>query len=137
MNRLDGKIALDHRRGARDRRCDRARFAAEGATVVVNDLDAKRPSTRRDAAVGGGASRPTSPTRTPVRAMFAEVARRHGRLDVLVNNAGIAGLESDPDARANASRAHARGRPQELAAGGPVKTHNDTTLEPPTPSGGA
>jgi len=66
------------------------RFAAEGATVVVNDVgedrakavaaDLERPGEVAVADVSDSAS---------VNAMFAAVADKLGRLDVLVNNAGI------------------------------------------------
>jgi 3-oxoacyl-[acyl-carrier protein] reductase len=66
------------------------RFAAEGAQVVVNDLTEERA-----AAVAceldppGHAIAADVADSAAVNAMFAEVADRYGRVDVLVNNAGI------------------------------------------------
>ncbi|HUB83669.1 MAG TPA: SDR family oxidoreductase [Bryobacteraceae bacterium] len=65
------------------------RFAAGGARVAVNDLDAARASEVAGAigpaalAVPGDVS-----SKTTVDAMFDETLSRFGRLDVLVNNAG-------------------------------------------------
>ncbi len=69
-------------------------FVAEGAVVVLTDL---RDGVGEAAAAGLGAR--ASYRHLDVRqerdwvAVVAEVRSRHGRLDVLVNNAGITGLE--------------------------------------------
>ncbi len=60
--------------------------------------------------------------------MFEAVRARHGRLDVLVNNAGIAGHESDPS-RAERFASATLTQVQERATTGAVKTHIDVTLE--------
>jgi NAD(P)-dependent dehydrogenase (short-subunit alcohol dehydrogenase family) len=63
-------------------------FAAEGATVAIADLDgdaAQRTASRLGAT--GYACDVTS--RESVQAAFGGVADAHGRIDVLVNNAGI------------------------------------------------
>ena len=127
MKRLDGKLALVTG-GARGIGAAIARrFAQEGARVLVNDLQAE-PAEKLAAALGGEGYAADVADPDAVRAMFAEVARRHGRLDVLVNNAGVSGLEGD-DARAKLSRERMLRQAAELAAGGPVRTHYDTTLE--------
>jgi 3-oxoacyl-[acyl-carrier protein] reductase len=65
------------------------RFAAEGARVAVNDLDASRALEVAQAigphalAVSADVSR-----KADVDALFDQVLARFGRLDVLVNNAG-------------------------------------------------
>ena len=64
------------------------RFVDDGLDVVVADLDAtgRVPAGDRVTAVDVDVSRPES-----AEAMAHAVLDRHGRLDVLVNNAGIAG----------------------------------------------
>lgn len=68
-------------------------FAAKGATVAVLDVQAGRAAAKAGAlgaphsAITGDVTDPES-----VRAVVAEVAQRHGRIDILVNCAGIARL---------------------------------------------
>ncbi len=95
------------------------RFREEGATVLVNDLAPEHGVLVADVANAGA-----------VRAMFAEVERRHGRLDILVNNAGISGVESTPDA-VTALGAVLAQQVAERAAGGPITTHVDITMTLP------
>ncbi|HET9732726.1 MAG TPA: SDR family oxidoreductase [Acidimicrobiales bacterium] len=126
MERLNGKVALVTGAGTGIGAAIARRFAAEGATVWVNDL-------RADAAeevaqsVGGRAVPADVADVHAVQCMFATVAAA-GRLDILVNNAGITGLEGDPD---RVDRMHARVQAQmaETLAGGPITSHDDSTLE--------
>jgi 3-oxoacyl-[acyl-carrier protein] reductase len=66
------------------------RLASEGATVAAVDLDAARTA-EVVASLGGGASGyGCDVTSAPaVAALVDQVIRDHGRIDVLVNNAGI------------------------------------------------
>ena len=65
------------------------RFADEGASVAVLDLDLD--AARGVAAVANGsAHRCDVSDRASVEAAVAEVLETHGRVDVLVNNAGVA-----------------------------------------------
>jgi len=127
MPRLDGKIALVTGAGAGIGEAIARRFQAEGASIVVNDLDAARAE-RVANAVGGWPYAADVADSAAVARMFEAVAARHGRLDVLVNNAGIAGHESDP-ARAERFTSIALTQMQERATTGKVKTHADVTLE--------
>ncbi|NEE44766.1 SDR family NAD(P)-dependent oxidoreductase, partial [Streptomyces sp. SID8455] len=73
------------------------RFLEEGARVVISDAHARRLKESADAlAEEFGADRVTGLTcdvtdEDQVRALFAHAERTHGRLDVVVNNAGLGG----------------------------------------------
>ena len=71
------------------------RLAAEGAAVVVNDIDEGRAQATVDtiAAAGGSARAVVADVSSgdEVDRLFAEVESSHGRLEILVNNAGLIG----------------------------------------------
>lgn len=126
MHRLDGKLALVTGGGSGLGEAICRRYAEEGATVIVNDL---RPEAAEAvaAAVGGEALAFDVADSAAVAAAFARVADQHGRLDVLVNNAGIA-PPTTPE-RAEARTAAILAQVAELQSGGPVTTFIDTTVE--------
>jgi 2-hydroxycyclohexanecarboxyl-CoA dehydrogenase len=99
--RLDGRIAIVTGGGAGIGRAICARLAAEGATVVVTDVDGAAAD-RTAAELGVPAVGLTADVadRASVQAMVDAVLARFGRIDVLVNNAGwdrlSMFLESDP-----------------------------------------
>ncbi|HEX2483977.1 MAG TPA: SDR family oxidoreductase, partial [Myxococcota bacterium] len=103
------------------------RFRAEGASLVVNDLDLARAE-RVAKEVDGRAFAADVADAGAVRRMFESVREREGRLDVLVNNAGIAGHETNPE-RAQRFIELATRQLQERMSGGKILTHNDGTLE--------
>jgi NAD(P)-dependent dehydrogenase (short-subunit alcohol dehydrogenase family) len=83
------------------------RFTAEGATVAIWDLDGEEAALVA-AEVGGSGLGCDVGRRDAVEAAFAATLERHGRVDVLVNNAGIAlagPSETFSDADWNASLA--------------------------------
>jgi 2-hydroxycyclohexanecarboxyl-CoA dehydrogenase len=89
MGRLDDKVTIVTGAGRGIGRGIVEKLAAEGAKVVVSDVDEE--SARETAgAIGGGAVglRADVTSKESVEAMVDEVVDRFGRVDVLVNNAG-------------------------------------------------
>jgi 3-oxoacyl-[acyl-carrier protein] reductase len=91
--RLEGRVALVTGAGSGIGAAIARAFASEGATVVVDDITVERARPTVDSfeptwpdgrALAADVSDPDA-----VRAMFAEIGDAYGRLDVLVNNAGI------------------------------------------------
>jgi 3-oxoacyl-[acyl-carrier protein] reductase len=99
-------------------------FAAEGARVVVNDIDAAAAEATVKLMGGGRALAADVADSAQVRAMFAEVGREHGGLDILVNNAGIASAGFE-DRKGLRERVEAR--ITEAMSGQGVHTHLDAT----------
>lgn len=81
--RLEGKVCIVTGAGSGIGRASALLFAQEGATVVAADLD---PS------LEGVTHRVDVADEQETRALAAAVVSEHGRIDVLFNNAGIAGV---------------------------------------------
>jgi len=105
MGRLDGKVAVITGAGSGIGQASARLFAAEGARVVVADIDHQAAGvTVEGIAAAGGDAIAEQVDVTDVAGTVAladRVAQRFGRIDVLFNNAGIAGvgdvLETEPD----------------------------------------
>lgn len=92
MGRLDGKVAVVTGGASGIGRASARRFASEGASVVVADLD-EAGGTAVAAEVGGLFVRADVTTPDEVAAMYDRAISTFGDLDVCFNNAGI----SPPD----------------------------------------
>ena len=91
---MDMKIALVTGAGQGIGRAIAARLAADGAHVVVNDLDPNRAA-KTAADVGGEAAVFDVTEPEAFEAVIDEIVATHGRIDILVNNAGILGLDAE------------------------------------------
>ena len=87
MPRLDNKIAIVTGAGQGIGRGIAEKLAAEGATVIVTDLN-ETTAKETAAAVNGVGIQTDVTSRESVNAMVDQVRRQFGRIDVLVNNAG-------------------------------------------------
>jgi len=128
--KLKDKVALVTGAGSGIGRAIATLFAQEGARVVVNDLHDKAA---RETVEALGAAAPSARAiqadvadSAQVKAMFAEIEREFGTLDVLVNNAGIAGTSA---ADREKLRERADTRIMELMSGQGIRTHLDVTQE--------
>jgi 3-oxoacyl-[acyl-carrier protein] reductase len=97
---LEGKVAVVTGAGLGMGRAMAELFAAEGAKVIVNDVnavDAKETLARieRDGGAGSCAITADVSDSVMVAELYAQVEERYGRLDVVVNTAGIGAAPND------------------------------------------
>ena len=94
MGRLDGKVAVVTGGASGIGRAASMALAAEGARVMIGDVEADGAARVTDEirAAGGDATSLRTDVRSSadVEALVAAALERHGRLDVMCNNAGIA-----------------------------------------------
>ncbi|OMF22706.1 short-chain dehydrogenase [Paenibacillus sp. FSL H8-0548] len=104
--RLQGKIALITGGGSGIGKTTGELFAREGATVIINDIDAaKGRETEQSIQAEGGSALFLHADVTDsesVRLMVEAAIQAYGRIDILFNNAGISGVgaihEIEPEA---------------------------------------
>ena len=93
MSRLEDKVAVITGAGRGIGRATAVRFAQEGASVVVNDVDPDPAEETAAAAKEAGAQVLVSTDNTvdldQARQMMSKAAEAFGSVDILVNNAGI------------------------------------------------
>src|SRR5437899_2497688 len=128
-NRLTGKTAVITGGGSGLGAAIAKRFADEGAIVFpadLNEASAKAVAAECAKITAGAVGLAVDVADSAsVKKMFAEVAKRTKRLDVLVNNAGI-GLRG---ARAKAFVEIMLAQAQELGTKGKIETHCDVTMD--------
>ncbi len=88
MGKLTDKIAIVTGAGQGIGKAIAEKLAAEGATVVVSDLDEATARDTAAALAGAVAIRVDVTDRQNVQAMTDRVKQQFGRVDILVNNAG-------------------------------------------------
>jgi NAD(P)-dependent dehydrogenase (short-subunit alcohol dehydrogenase family) len=93
-NRLDGKVAVITGAASGIGRASALRFAAEGAHVVVADLDDAGGTALADE-IGGLFVHADVTDADDVQEMYATAVERFGGLDVCFNNAGISPPDDD------------------------------------------
>src|SRR5437667_3337702 len=92
--KLDGKVAVVTGASKGIGAAIALRFAAEGAAVVVNYSSSKEGADRVVSEITGNGGKAVAvqanlAKEADIRRLFAETKKAFGRLDVLVNNAGI------------------------------------------------
>jgi 3-oxoacyl-[acyl-carrier protein] reductase len=127
--RLDGRIALVTGGGSGLGAAICKRFAEEGAIVFpadLNEASARSVSAQCEKLAPGGAGLVVDVADSgSVGKMFGALGKKQKRLDVLVNNAGIAYR----GARAKAFVAIMMKQAEELTTKGRIETHCDATMD--------
>jgi NAD(P)-dependent dehydrogenase (short-subunit alcohol dehydrogenase family) len=91
VGRLEGKVAIVTGAGSGIGRASALLFAEEGATVVCADRSGEEDQTAKEIGTEATAVRVDVAVAADVQRMIATAEERHGRVDVLFNNAGFGG----------------------------------------------
>jgi len=94
MGRLDNKVAVITGAASGIGRATALRFAAEGAKVVVADID-EATGTKLSGEIGGTYVHVDVADEASVEALYAKTSETYGGIDVLFNNAGISPADDD------------------------------------------
>ncbi len=94
MGRLDNKVAVITGAASGIGRATALRFAAEGAKVVVADID-EATGTKLAGEIGGTYVHVDVADEASVEALYAKTSETYGGIDVLFNNAGISPADDD------------------------------------------
>ncbi|ONH23903.1 SDR family NAD(P)-dependent oxidoreductase [Pseudofrankia asymbiotica] len=89
--KLDGRVAIITGAGSGIGRASARLFAAEGARVVCADFSGKETRTADEIGAAGVAVHVDVAVAADVERMVATAEDRFGKLDILFNNAGVAG----------------------------------------------
>src|SRR5258708_24926703 len=95
MGRLSGKVAIIHGASSGMGRATSIRFAGEGASIVVADLnqDGGETTVRQCKENAGNAvfQKTDVSSEAEIKALVARAVKEFGRVDIMYNNAGIGG----------------------------------------------
>ena len=113
MGRLAGKVCIITGAGSGIGRASALLFAREGARVIVADIDLDAARETVSLADNSTAEQVDVTDEAETRALARSVAQREGHIDVLFNNAGIAGvgdvIETEPELFERVMRVNVRG----------------------------
>jgi meso-butanediol dehydrogenase / (S,S)-butanediol dehydrogenase / diacetyl reductase len=96
MSRLEGKIAIVTGAGAGMGRSTALRLAREGARVIAADMSGAEQETAAEMSDSIVARRTDVTVAGDVKALVEQAVERYGRLDVMCNVVGIAGVAQAP-----------------------------------------
>ena len=124
MGRLEGKTALITGAAKGLGAAIAQRFAEEGATVIVNDLNADEVQAMAHKIQGHAVVADVANSASVV-SMFEEISRLSPYLDILVNNAGISGVDPREVEELMEKR---KKQAEELSTTGKISTFIDRTV---------
>jgi NAD(P)-dependent dehydrogenase (short-subunit alcohol dehydrogenase family) len=92
MSRLDGKVAIVTGAGIGQGKSTALRLAGEGARIIAADLSGAQDETAAEMPESIVAVKADVTSASEVRGLVAEATERFGRLDIMCNVVGVAGV---------------------------------------------